>query len=138
MAFAFVHPHTAQLAVITLKRYNHLLAEVQVQATRPPIERRADRFIVNVEGSVLEIGSNGLEILQKSPGLWVDPNGNISLRGQSVMVMINDVVQRMSAANLAEYLRTLRSEDIAKIAILPNPPAEIGRASWRESDGQKG
>lgn len=120
-----VYPDTAQLAAITLKRDHHLLAEVQVQASRPPIERRADRFIVNVEGSVLEIGSNGLEILQKSPGLWVDPNGNISLRGQSVMVMINDVVQRMSATDLAEYLRTLRSEDIAKIEILPNPPAEF-------------
>src|SRR3546814_12774079 len=95
MAFAFVHPHTAQLAVITLKRDNHLLAEVQVQATRAPIERRADRFIVNVEGSVLEIGSNGLEILQKSPGLWVDHNGKISMRGQLVMVMIMAEVERM-------------------------------------------
>lgn len=124
-AFGLVYPDTVQLAAITLKPDNHLLAEVRVQATRPPIERRADRFIVNVEGSVLETGSNGLEILQKSPGLWVDPNGNISLRGQSVMVMINDVVQRMSAADLAAYLRTLRSEDIAKIEILPNPPAEF-------------
>ncbi|MFC7523164.1 outer membrane beta-barrel protein [Parapedobacter sp. GCM10030251] len=123
--FVFVYPDTARLAAITLKRDNRLLAEVQVQAKRPPVERRADRFIVNVEGSVLETGSNGLEILQKSPGLWVDPNGNISLRGQSVMVMINDVVQRMSATDLAEYLRTLRSEDIAKIEILPNPPAEF-------------
>src|SRR5690606_23009421 len=74
--FVFVYPDTARLAAITLKRDNRLLAEVQVQAKRPPVERRADRFIVNVEGSVLEIGSNGLEILQKSPGLWVDPNGN--------------------------------------------------------------
>ena len=124
-AHQFLYPDTARLATITLKRDTRLLAEVRVQAARPPIERRADRFIVNVAGSVLETGSNGLEILQKSPGLWVDPNGNISLRGQSVMVMINDVVQRMSAADLAQYLRTLRSEDIAKIEILPNPPAEF-------------
>src|SRR5690606_3091791 len=97
--------------------------EVQVLAKRPTIERRADRFIV--EGSALEIGSNGWEILQKSPGLLVDPNGNISLRGQSVMVMVNDVMQRMSAAAWAECRSTLRSADNAKIEILPNPAAEF-------------
>ncbi|WP_257669786.1 outer membrane beta-barrel protein [Parapedobacter tibetensis] len=122
---SFSYPDTALFASLQLERESRLLDEVQVNAQKPAIERRADRFIVNVEGSVLENGSNGLEILQKSPGLWVNPNGAISLRGQSVLVMINDVVQRMSSTDLAEYLRTLRSEDISKIEILPNPPAEF-------------
>ncbi|MGK6352055.1 outer membrane beta-barrel protein [Parapedobacter sp. DT-150] len=121
----FIYPDTASVADLRLVREHYTLNEVQVNAQKPAVERRADRFIVNVEGSVLENGSNGLEILQKSPGLWVDPNGAISLRGQSVLVMVNDVVQRMSATDLAEYLRALRSEDISKIEILPNPPAEF-------------
>lgn len=121
----FGYPDTAFLANLIMEQDNHVLSEVQVHAQRQAIERRADRFIVNVAGSVLENGGNGLEILQKSPGLWVDPNGTISLRGQSVLVMVDDVVQRMSPTDLAEYLRTLRSEDIDSIEILPNPPAEF-------------
>jgi outer membrane receptor protein involved in Fe transport len=39
--------------------------------------------------------------------------------------MINDIVQRMSEDELAEYLRTLRSEDISRIEVIPNPPSEF-------------
>jgi iron complex outermembrane receptor protein len=64
-------------------------------------------------------------VLQRSPGIWVDNNGGIQIRGnQAVTVMINDVVQRMSGDELTEYLKTLRSEDISKIEVIPNPPAE--------------
>ncbi|MGV3762398.1 outer membrane beta-barrel protein [Parapedobacter sp.] len=125
MAYALDFPDTAAFASLHMVKENYLLDEVRVDAQRPMVERRADRYIVHVAGSILENGNNGLEILQRSPNIWVDPDGAISLRGQSVMVMIDDVVQRMSATVLAEYLRTLRSEDIEKIEILPNPPAEF-------------
>lgn len=42
--------------------------------------------------------------------------------------MINEVVQRMTGEELAEYLKTLRSEDISKIEVIPNPPAEYEAA----------
>lgn len=106
------------------------LKEVSVSARRPMITRKADRYIVHVENSILANGFSGLEVLQKSPGLWVSPDGNIRITGnQSVTVMINDVVQRMSGLELAEYLKTLRSEDISKIEVIANPPAEFEAAS---------
>ncbi|RZL16749.1 MAG: hypothetical protein EOO89_11095, partial [Pedobacter sp.] len=102
------------------------LGTVNVTASRPMVERLADRFIVNVENSALSTGFTGLEVLQRSPGLWVTADGAIKLKGnQSVMVMINDVVQRMSESDLAEYLRSMRSEDIAKIEIISSPPSEF-------------
>ena len=105
------------------------LQSITVKAKKPPFERIADRLIVHVEGSILESGLNTLEILQRSPGLWVDPNGGIRIRGnQGVQVMINDVVQRMSAEMLAEYLRQLPAESISKIEIIPNPAAEYEAA----------
>lgn len=106
------------------------LKEVNVSARRPLVTRKADRYIINIENSALANGYNGLDVLQKSPGLWVSPDGNIRISGtQAVTVMINDVVQRMSGPELAEYLRTLRSEDIAKIEVIANPPAEFEAAS---------
>ncbi|MFD1771222.1 TonB-dependent receptor domain-containing protein [Sphingobacterium suaedae] len=119
------HPDTEVLRKISLSHDQIQLQAVEVNAKRRPFERIADRLIVQVEGSVLENGLSTLEILQRSPGIWIDPNGNIRLRGnQHVQVMINDLVQRMSSEQLAEYLRNLPSESISKIEIIPNPAAE--------------
>ena len=85
------------------------LGNVTVTNTRPLVTRKPDRYIINVENSFLANGNSALDVLQRSPGLWVDNNGGIRIRGnQSVTVMINDVVQRMSGDELAEYLRSLR------------------------------
>ncbi|MRG48424.1 TonB-dependent receptor [Chitinophaga sp. SYP-B3965] len=106
------------------------LKEVKITGKPPLVTRKADRYIINIENSVLANGYSGLDVLQKSPGLWVSPDGNIKITGnQSVTVMINDVVQRMTGLELSEYLKTLRSEDISKIEVIPNPPAEFEASS---------
>jgi len=121
----FQYPDTTAISRIVVQQQAKLLQTVDVNAQIPPFSRIADRLIVHVEGTMLESGLSTLEILQQSPGLWVDANGNIKIRGnQSVRVMINDILQRMSSEQLAEYLRALPSENIKKIEIIPNPGAE--------------
>lgn len=125
----FNFPDTTATKLIAMTENRQTLKTVNVISDKPLVERRTDRYIVNVEGSVLEVGNNGLEVLQKSPGIWVGNDGSIKIKGnQSVMVMINNVVQRMSESDLAEYLRTLRSEDISKIEIISSPPSEFEAA----------
>lgn len=102
-----------------------ILDTVTVVSRKPMIVRKADRYIVNIENSNLANGFSGLEVLQRSPGIWVKPDGSIQIMGnQPVTVMINDIIQRMSSMELAEYLKSLRSEDISKIEVIANPPAE--------------
>lgn len=126
---SFIYPDTSFLSNIILTAAVNSLGNVTVAAAKPLVTRRSDRYIINVENSFLANGNSALDVLQRSPGLWVDNNGSIKIRGnQSVTVMINDVVQRMSGDELAEYLRTLRSEDISKIEIIPNPPSEYEAA----------
>jgi hypothetical protein len=126
---SFTYPDTVALKSIKLKAEANMLATVNVIAQRPLVERKVDRYIVNVEGSPLANGNSALEVLQRSPGIWVNGEGAITISGnQSVMVMINDVVQRMSSSDLAEYLRSLRSEDISKIEVISNPPSEFEAA----------
>lgn len=125
----FSYPDTSVWRKLVLNEDRNTLNTVTINSRRQLIERRSDRYIVNVEGSALADGNSGLEVLQKSPGIWVDAEGGIKIKGnQSVMVMINDVVQRMSEDVLAEYLRALRSEDIKKIEIISNPPSEFEAA----------
>jgi ferric enterobactin receptor len=58
------------------------LKEVTVTARKPLFERQADRTVVNVEGSTLAAGNTTLDVLGRSPGVTVDGNDNLGLRGR--------------------------------------------------------
>jgi outer membrane receptor protein involved in Fe transport len=125
----FIYPDTAFLSRVVLLPDKKLLSNVTVTSDRPLVARRADRYIINVENSFLANGNSGMDVLRRSPGLWVDELGGIRIKGnQPVTVMINDIVQRMSPDELAEYLRTLKSEDISRIEVIANPSAEYEAA----------
>src|SRR5688572_8658649 len=65
-----------QVPAINLIPLNKDMAAVTVTAKRPLIEQRIDRTIVNVEASITNIGASALEVLEKSPGITVDREGN--------------------------------------------------------------
>ncbi|AZA72306.1 TonB-dependent receptor domain-containing protein [Chryseobacterium indoltheticum] len=90
------------------------------------LERKADRLIFNVEASVASQGMDGAETLTNVPMLKVDENlGNISITGKSsVNVMVNGRMLNLSGTNLVNYLKTIRSENIAKIEVITTPPAK--------------
>ncbi|MEI9810232.1 MAG: carboxypeptidase-like regulatory domain-containing protein [Bacteroidota bacterium] len=60
--------------VITLKADIRALKEVVISSKKPFIEQKIDRMIVNIENSIISAGNNGLEVLEKLPGVTVDPN----------------------------------------------------------------
>ncbi|MNU12915.1 hypothetical protein D3C71_09480 [compost metagenome] len=90
------------------------------------LERKADRLIFNVEASVASQGMDGSETLANVPMLKVDDNlGSISIAGKSsVNVMVNGRMLNLSGTNLINYLKTIRSENIAKIEVITTPPAK--------------
>lgn len=100
------------------------LKTVDVTATKPLVERKIDRTIVNVDAFISSAGSNALEMLEKSPGVAVSNNGAISLKGKSgVVVFIDNRPTYLSGADLANYLKSLPAETLDKIEIMTNPPA---------------
>ena len=90
------------------------------------LERKADRLIFNVEASVASQGMDGSETLANVPMLKVDDNlGSISIAGKSsVNVMVNGRMLNLSGTNLINYLKTIRSENIARIEVITTPPAK--------------
>ena len=110
----FINPSTTQLM------------EVEIVATRPILEQQAGRLVFNVAQSTTSVGDNALETLKKFPGVTVDNDDNISLNGNSsVMVMIDGRPTRMSGAQLANLLKSMSSEDIDRIEAIDNPPARF-------------
>jgi iron complex outermembrane recepter protein len=105
------------------------LKEVTVQAKKPLFEQKADKMLVNVEAAPTNAGSNALEILEKSPGITVDKDGNISLKGkQGVQVFIDGKPAYLGGQDLVNYLRNLSGAQLEQIEIMTNPPAKYDAA----------
>ncbi|MEJ7740122.1 MAG: TonB-dependent receptor [Chitinophagaceae bacterium] len=101
------------------------LSAVTVTAKRPLIEQKIDRTVVNVEASITNTGSNALEVLEKSPGIAVDKDGNISLKGKDgVIVLVDGRQTYLGGADLANYLRNMNANQMDQIEIMTNPPAK--------------
>jgi hypothetical protein len=113
---------------LTPKAANEL-AGVTVTAKKPFIQRLNDRLIVNVESSITGAGASALDVLEQSPGVVVDQNDAISLRGRSgVIIMIDGKISPMSTTELANYLRGLPSNAIERFEIITNPSAKYDAA----------
>jgi iron complex outermembrane receptor protein len=105
------------------------LQTVTITASKPLIERKIDRTVMNVENSVLAAGNTAMEILAKAPGVTVDKDDNISLKGkQGVTVMINDKLTYLSSAQLATLLKSTDGNTIKSIEIITNPSAKYDAA----------
>lgn len=102
---------------------------VTVTARKPMVEVKADRMIVNVEGTINATGNDGIELLRRSPGVTVDKDDNITMAGKSgVMVYIDGRPSPLRGADLAAYLRSLQSSGIESIEIITNPSAKYEAA----------
>ncbi|RYY90054.1 MAG: TonB-dependent receptor [Chitinophagaceae bacterium] len=105
------------------------LKNVTVAARKPFIQKLSDRIVVNVENSIVSAGSTAIDILERAPGVTVDNNDAISLRGRGgVIVMIDGKPSPMTGQELANYLRSLPSNAIERIDIITNPSSKYDAA----------
>ncbi|MEO7766873.1 MAG: outer membrane beta-barrel protein, partial [Ferruginibacter sp.] len=105
------------------------LKGVTVTAQKPMIEMKADKMIVNVEGTINSVGSDALELLRKSPGVLVDKDDNLSLSGKNgVQVYIDGRPTPLGGQDLSNYLKSLNSSQIEAIEIITNPSAKYEAA----------
>lgn len=117
------------LQTIALAPQVKALNTVTVTARRPLVEQKIDRTVVNVEAAITNAGSNALEVLEKSPGISVDKDGNISLKGKDgVIVLVDGRQTYLSGTDLANYLRNLNATQMDQIEIMTNPPARYDAA----------
>ncbi|HZK64764.1 MAG TPA: TonB-dependent receptor, partial [Puia sp.] len=118
-----------ELAPCILKRERKELQAVSVVSRKAFFEQKADRMVVNVDASPTNAGATAMDILEKSPGVTVDKDGNISLKGkQGVTIMIDDKPTYMTAEQLANYLKGLPASAIDQLEIMTNPSAKYDAA----------
>jgi ferric enterobactin receptor len=106
-----------------------VLKEVSVSGKKAFTVRKLDRVVVNVDALISNAGTSALEVLEKSPGIQVDQNGTISLKGKSnVTIFIDDKPTYLSGEDLQNYLKSLPSSSLEQIEIMTNPPARYDAA----------
>lgn len=105
------------------------LGEVTVTARKQVIEVKADKTILNVEGTVNSTGLNALELLRKAPGVTVDNNENVTIKGKNgLRVLIDGREVPLDGKDLAAQLKGMQAADIANIEIISNPSAKYDAA----------
>ncbi len=102
--------------IVLVENVNNL-GEVVVTADKARIERKEDKLIFNIGNSPLNTGYDGIEILKRSPYIWVDGEDNILMRNQSAQIMINGRPLNLRGADLANYLRNINAENIKSVEI---------------------
>jgi iron complex outermembrane recepter protein len=109
----------------SLQQASRDMNAVSVTAKKPFVETKLDKTIVNVDASPTSAGSTAMDILEKSPGVSVDNDGNISLRGkQGVIVMVDGKPTYLSPADLANMLKNMPASALDQIEIMTNPSSK--------------
>ncbi len=105
------------------------LNEVNFIKKKAIVVRKSDQTILNISNSILAIGNTALEILSRSPGVTINNDGNISLRGKSgVSVMINGKLNHLSSDQLVNLLRNTNGNSIETIELINNPSSKYDAA----------
>lgn len=128
----YTAPFTASetiLPAVVLQPANGLLKEVTVSARKPFIQHYADKTVVNVDANISNAGTTLMEVLEKLPGVTVDRDGNISLKGrQGVLVLIDGKQTYIGGADLNSLLSSMNSSQVEQIEIMDNPSAKYDAA----------
>ncbi|MCG6188972.1 outer membrane beta-barrel family protein [Maribellus maritimus] len=106
------------------------LNSVEVVADKAPVEFKLDKKIVNVSQMINAIGGTAVNVLENTPSVQVDIEGNVSLRGSSNFTVLID--GRPSVLSGSDALRQIPSSAIENIEIITNPSAKY------EPDGTAG
>lgn len=106
-----------------------LIEGIMITKAKPYIERQDGKMILNVENSIASTGNSAFEVLEKAPGVKVDNNDNISLRGKgNLLVQIDGKNTPMTGTDLANYLRGIPSSSVEKVEFITNPSSKYDAA----------
>ncbi len=107
-----------------MEEQTEVLKDVEIVSKKPLMTQEDDKTVVDAEQLALT-STNALELMEKTPGLFIDQDGNIYLTSSTpASVYINGREQRMSNADIAAMLRVLPPNSIEKIEILRTPSAK--------------
>jgi len=114
--------NTTPIGEIRLKPSGDQLREVTVTGEQKAIEYDIDRKVVHVGRQPNAVGGTLADVLQSTPSVQVDAEGNVTLRGSAAFLLLIDGKPSMTEAS--EALKTIPAESVEKVEIITNPSAK--------------
>ncbi|HKI88151.1 MAG TPA: outer membrane beta-barrel family protein [Draconibacterium sp.] len=98
------------------------LGGVNVVADKSRIEYKLDKKVINVSQDINATGGTAVDVLENTPSVQVDIEGNVSLRGSSNFTVFID--GRPSVLSGSDALRQIPASALKNIEIITNPSAK--------------
>lgn len=116
--------------IVRLDTVAVVMGGVTVRApVRPFVQVLPDKTVVNVDAGVANAGASVLEVLERSPGVTIDRNGQISLKGRpQVLILIDGKQTQLAGTDLQNFLAGMNASQIAEIELMDTPPARYDAA----------
>ena len=113
-----------KIDTILLQPSASMLQNVTISTTKPVYMNDGEKILYNVtEDPSVQTGTTA-DALQNAPGVEVDIEGNITLRGvSSVEIWINGRPSRLNEENLKTYIQQLPANALERIEVINNPSA---------------
>ena len=112
------------LGTIGLKKVSAALEGVSVVATKPVYMMDGEKTLYNVSEDPSVQTGTASDALQNAPGVEVDVEGNITLRGvSSVEIWINDKPSHLNEESLKTFIQQLPANSLQRIEVITNPSA---------------
>jgi len=117
------------LPALVLTEENKVLKEVSITSKKQSIEISGGKLIFNVDQSPATTGSTAYELLQRLPGVSIDQDENLLLKGSpSVNVILDGKMTYLSARQLSNLMKSTSAENIRRIELINTPSAQFDAA----------
>ncbi|HEX6748549.1 MAG TPA: TonB-dependent receptor [Longimicrobium sp.] len=101
------------------------LAGVTATAERAAVVSTPDRTVVSTRDMPAVSGGNATDVLRNVPGVDVDGDGKVSLRGnQNVAIQINGRPAPLTGDALTNFIKQLPANLVDRVEVVPNPSAK--------------
>lgn len=112
---------------IKLQSENFVLDDIVIVGEKqsPSVKIEKGKMIFTPKNSSVITGSTALEVLKKTPGVFVDGENNISIGGKnSVLVILNGKQTYMQKGELITLLKATPSSSVSSVEVMHNPSAQ--------------
>ncbi|WP_161964291.1 outer membrane beta-barrel family protein [Chitinophaga flava] len=116
---------TFNAGTITITPSVTTLSAVEIAGRKATVERKADRFVLNVEKSAMAAG-NSIDLLKSTPFVSLSSSNEVKLQGRKTMFLVDG--KPVPEASVQDILQMIPAGNIATIELITNPSSKYDAA----------
>jgi hypothetical protein len=121
--------YNGAMKAVLLQAHSSTLSNITVTTRKVFIEMKPGKTVVNLEAGISTAGTTAMEALEKMPGITVDKDGTISLKGRTgVSVLIDGKQTYLDPSQISSLLNGMSASQISSIEIMEQASSKYDAA----------